>query len=233
MAGNLLINRSTMNIKLYSREKGVGTPLVLLHGNGEDGTYFESQMEYFSSKYRVIAVDTRGHGRSPRGGKKFCLDTFADDLNDFFVYTGLPPAHLLGFSDGGNIALLFALKHPEKIKSLILNGANLFPDGMTEETHSEIQAQYQKFRKNGDIKNMELFELMLNEPDINPAELQKVTVPALIIAGDRDMIKEEHTRLIAGSLPMAELKIIPGSHFIAKENPLTFNREVEAFLRKI
>ena len=233
MAGNFLMNGGTMDIKLYSREKGSGTPLVLLHGNGEDGTYFESQMEYFSSKYRVIAVDTRGHGRSPRGGKKFCLDTFADDLNDFFVYTGLPPAHLLGFSDGGNIALLFALKHPEKIKSLILNGANLFPDGMTEETHSEIQAQYQNFRKNGDIKNMELFELMLNEPDIDPAELQKVTVPALIIAGDRDMIKEEHTRLIAGSLPMAELKIIPGSHFIAKENPLTFNREVEAFLRKI
>ena len=120
-----------MDITLYSREKGFGAPLVLLHGNGEDGTYFEHQIEYFSRRYRVIAVDTRGHGRSPKGDKPFCLDTFAEDLNSFFNYSGLEAAHVLGFSDGGNIALIFALRHQEKLKSLILNGANLFPNGMT------------------------------------------------------------------------------------------------------
>ena len=222
-----------MDITLYSREKGFGAPLVLLHGNGEDCTYFEHQIEYFSRRYRVIAVDTRGHGRSPKGDKPFCLDTFAEDLNSFFNYSGLEAAHVLGFSDGGNIALIFALRHQEKLKSLILNGANLFPNGMTDDVHREIREQYEKFRENGDTENMDLFRLMLNEPDINPKELENIAVPTLVIAGDRDMIKYEHTRLIAESIPGADLKIIPGSHFIAAENPVQFNSAVDSFLSGI
>ena len=80
-----------------------------------------------------------------------------EDLNSFFNYSGLEAAHVLGFSDGGNIALIFALRHQEKLKSLILNGANLFPDGMTDDVHREIREQYEKFRENGDTENMDRF----------------------------------------------------------------------------
>ena len=72
-----------MPFGLYYTEKGFGTPLVLLHGNGENGEYFKNQIDYFAKKYRVIAVDTRGHGKSPRGNKPFRLETFADDLKSF------------------------------------------------------------------------------------------------------------------------------------------------------
>lgn len=102
------------DIKLYYTEQGVGEPLILLHGNGEDGTYFKEQLAFFSKTHRVIAVDTRGHGQSPRGERPFCLETFADDLSDFLDERGIPQASLLGFSDGGNIALLFALKYPQR-----------------------------------------------------------------------------------------------------------------------
>ena len=104
--------------------------MVLLHGNGEDSSYFVNQISFFESKYLVIAVDTRGHGRSPRGCGTFTLERFADDLKGFLDRRGLRRIILLGFSDGGNIALIFALKYPGYVDRLILNGANLNPFGM-------------------------------------------------------------------------------------------------------
>ena len=72
-----------LDISLYYQEKGQGIPFVLLHGNGESGEYFKKQIEYFSNQYRMIAVDTRGHGKSPRGTAPFTMDQFAEDLNAF------------------------------------------------------------------------------------------------------------------------------------------------------
>lgn len=72
-----------MDIALYYQEKGKKEPFILLHGNGEDGSYFKHQIDYFSDRYRVIALDTRGHGRSPRGSKPFTIEQFSCDLYDF------------------------------------------------------------------------------------------------------------------------------------------------------
>lgn len=77
-----------MKIKLHYEEKGTGQPVVLLHGNGEDSSYFKNQIEYFSKKYRVIAVDTRGHGKSERGTAPFTLRQFARDLKSFLDEMG-------------------------------------------------------------------------------------------------------------------------------------------------
>ena len=89
-----------MDIELFYREKGSGEPLILLHGNGEDGSYFVHQIEHFQSRYRVIALDTRGHGRSQRGSAPFTIRQFALDLYDFLRAHEIPSAVLLGFSDG-------------------------------------------------------------------------------------------------------------------------------------
>lgn len=96
-----------MDIKLYYSEHGSGEPLILLHGNGEDSGYFKEQIRFFSKHFRVIAVDTRGHGRSPRGNAPFTLTQFAEDLRCFMLEMGIKKAHILGFSDGANIAMLF------------------------------------------------------------------------------------------------------------------------------
>lgn len=106
-----------MEIELSYTEQGHGEPLILLHGNGEHKGYFTHQIEYFSKTRRVIAVDTRGHGESPRGTAPFTIRQFAGDLDAFLASHGIAQADLLGFSDGGNIAMVFALRYP-KVKRI-------------------------------------------------------------------------------------------------------------------
>lgn len=223
-----------MDITLFSREQGTGLPLLLLHGNGEDGTYFVHQMAFFSRFYRVIALDTRGHGQSPRGDSPFTIRQFAADLLDFMDEMGLKKAHILGFSDGGNIALTFALAHPERVDHLILNGANLFPAGVKPTVQLPIVLGYHMaslFRNEKARHNAELLGLMVKEPNFSPADLAGLHVPTLVIAGTKDMIRERHTRLIADSLPDARLVLLPGDHFIANKQPEAFNQAVLDFLR--
>jgi len=102
-----------MNITLYYQEKGNKEPFALLHGNGEDGSYFRHQIDYFSDIYRVIALDTRGHGKSPRGTGPFTIERFARDLYDFMADLSISKAVILGFSDGANIAMTFTMKYPD------------------------------------------------------------------------------------------------------------------------
>ena len=226
-----------MDIKLNYVEMGEGFPLVLLHGNGEDHTYFQHQMEPFSRHYRVIALDTRGHGGSPRGETPFTLEQFAQDLKDFLDEKGIQKCHLLGFSDGGNIALLFALRHPEYIEKLILNGANVDPSGVRRTTQLPIELGWVtlKMLSRFDPKvqaKLELLDLMVTQPRISLLELRKLRLPTLVVAGDKDMIKEAHTRAISASIPTSRLAFLPGDHFLARENPQAFNALVLEFLEK-
>lgn len=225
-----------MDISLSYQEQGKGEPIFLLHGNGEDGTYFVNQLSFFSDKYRVIAVDTRGHGKSPRGTAPFTMEQFAMDLKDLMDRLQIQKAVILGFSDGANIAMKFALKYPEKVKALILNGGNLNTKGVKRRIQIPIEIGYRFAKlfagKSEEAKaHMEILGLMVHEPNIEPAALHTLQMPTLVIAGTRDMIKENHTKLIAGSIPNAKLSIIEGDHFIAQKRPQEFNREVEAFLR--
>ena len=223
-------------ISLHFVEKGRGKPLILLHGNGEDGSYFEHQIDCFSADYRVIALDTRGHGQSPRGEKPFTIVQFAEDLHDFMDENGIDQAILLGFSDGGNIALTFALKYPERVERMIVDGANLFPGGVKPLYQWPIEIGYRiakMFAKKSEKakQNAEMLGLMVNEPHIDPVELARLTMPVLVVAGTKDMIKDKHTRLIYKSLPNARLSIIEGDHFVANKNAAAFNKAVEDFLR--
>lgn len=227
-----------MDISLYYREKGNKEPFILLHGNGEDGSYFENQIDYFSDKYRVIALDTRGHGKSPRGTEPFTIEQFSCDLYDFLTGLEISNAIILGFSDGANIAMKFAIKHPNMVKALILNGGNLNSKGVKRTTQIPIEMGYRiasRFAsKSPDAKrNAEMLGLMVNEPNISPAELSKITAPTLVICGKRDMIKESHTKEIAGNIPNAKLSIIKGNHFVANKRFDAFNKEVDAFLKEI
>lgn len=227
-----------MDIELFYREQGSGEALLLLHGNGESGAYFVHQLAHFEDRYRVIAVDTRGHGNSPRGDAPFTIAQFARDLYDFLRAHEIGRATVLGFSDGANIAMQFTLQHPEMVRALILNGGNLDPAGVKRTTQLPIEIGYKIARrfaaKSPDArKNAELLGLMVNEPHIAPRELASITVPTLVICGTRDMIRERHTRLIAASLPNAVLRILPGDHFIANKRPEDFNRAVDEFLATI
>ena len=225
-----------MDIDLYYQEKGDKEPFILLHGNGEDGSYFKHQIDYFSDRYRVIALDTRGHGKSPRGTKPFTIEQFSCDLYDFMTSLGISKAVILGFSDGANIAMKFAIKYPNKVKALILNGGNLNPEGVKRTTQIPIEIGYKiasRFasKSTGAKKNAEMLGLMVNEPNIELNELSKITAPTLVICGSNDMIKESHTKEIAENISNAKLAIIKGDHFIANKRYVAFNKVVEAFLQ--
>ena len=227
-----------MDIALYYQEKGNKEPFILLHGNGENSSYFKNQIDYFSERYRVIALDTRGHGKSPRGTKTFTIEQFSCDLYDFMEGLEISNAVILGFSDGANIAMKFAIKYPNKVKALILNGGNLNPQGVKKTTQIPIEIGYKIARrfasKSADAKkNAEMLGLMVNEPNIEINELSKITAPTLVICGKHDMIKESHTKEIAENIPNAKLSIIIGNHFIANKRYVTFNKEVEDFLQII
>ena len=225
-----------MDINHFYIEQGTGFPLILLHGNGEDCAYFARQMDPFSEHFHVIALDTRGHGQTPRGEAPFTIRQFAEDLLAFMDQHNIEKAHLLGFSDGGNIAMVFALAHPERVDKLILNGANLDASGVKRKIQIPIEIGYRivKFfaRKSPKAKkNAEMLGLMVNDPNVKPEELSRIQSQTLVIAGDNDMIKDKHTRLIAKSIPHAELCIIRGDHFIANKNPEAFNEAVLRFLK--
>ena len=224
-----------MDITHHYIEKGDGHPLILLHGNGENCDYFSHQIDAFSKRYRVIALDTRGHGQTPRGEKPFTIRQFADDLLKFMNPKAIEKSHILGFSDGANIAMIFAMKYPERVDRLILNGGNLDASGVKRSTQIPIEIGYwfvSRFaNKSAEAKaHAEMLGLMVNDPNIAPSDLRKITAPTLVIAGTRDMIKESHTRLIAANISNAELAFVPGNHFIANKNPQEFNYAVLRFL---
>ena len=116
--------------------------LILLHGNGEDHTYFVKQIPAFSPHFRLVLMDTRGQGQSTGGDGELNFSVFAADLLALMDHLQIAKAHLLGFSDGGNLALTFALAHPERVQSLILNGANLEPGGVKLSTQLPIVLGY-------------------------------------------------------------------------------------------
>lgn len=226
-----------MDIQLYCTESGAGFPLILLHGNGEDSSYFEHQISCFSKHFRVIALDTRGHGRSPRGDADFSLKQFSEDLRAFMDRHSIDRAHILGFSDGANIALEFALKYPGSVEKLILNGGNLCPWGVKFFVQLPVLLGYwaakaiSVFDKKA-VAKAELLGLMVTQPHIHRDDLAKLKIPTLVIAGENDMIRESHTREIHAAIPGSGLSILPGDHFVAHGNPDAFNRAVLEFLKR-
>lgn len=224
-----------MDIKLSYSDTGAGKPLILLHGNGEDRGYFEKQIPVFGERYRVIAPDTRGHGKSPRGEGEMSIKRFSEDLFSFMGELEIRSAVILGFSDGANIALEFALNHPEAVDGLILNGGNLFPGGVKASVQAPIVfgfavASFLGVFSRGAASHAEILALMVKEPHMEPSALREIKMPTLVIAGTHDMIKESHTRLIGDSIPNSKTVFIEGDHFIAAKNPDAFNAAVLDFL---
>ena len=229
-----------MDIELFYTDNGEENgkcPLILLHGNGGNSSSFFYVVCHFMKKRRVITLDTRGHGRSPKGTAPFTLKQFSRDLLDFMDANGIEKADLIGFSDGGNIAMLFAIDHPERVNSMVLNGANMFPEGLCDRDKRWIFGEYKKakraLRRNPQSakakETLDLMSLMVNEPHITPDQLSHVDVPTLVLVGSRDAIKPEHSELIRDSIKGATLTVINGSHSIVKTNSADYIEALESF----
>lgn len=187
---------------IYYDEKGTGRPIVLLHGNGEAHTLFTLLFEALAEDYHVIAPDSPGHGLSAPT-LNYSYEPMAREIASFLKAKLEEPCLIVGFSDGGILSFYLARFIPDLIAGIMPLGANIFPEGLTEEGLREIRENYA-------LTGDPLLRLLLEEPKLTPEDLAKIRIPALVVAGEHDLIAEPHTRLIARSLPNAELLILEG-----------------------
>ena len=188
-------------ITLYYEQTGSGRPLIMVHGNGEDHTIFDKAADVLQSHFTVYLIDSRGHGKSTPLNELH-YDDMAADMLAFIDTLGLDDIVFYGFSDGGIVALLAAAQC-QRITTLIVSGANLNPQGVKPWLRMLFKVEY-FFKRDPKIR------LMMTEPQIPDALLQRITAETLVLAGSKDLIIEEQTRQIAAVIPRATLKILPG-----------------------
>lgn len=231
--------RAVRGIRLYYEVYGTGPPLLLLHGNGGSIASFKHNIGYFAQHHTVIAVDSRAHGRSVDAGDSLSFEMMADDFAALLTGLRLGSADVLGWSDGGISALVLALRHPEKVRRLVATGANLSPDS-TALAPALWTQQQQAYRANkGAVRrdpakknDWKIFLLDVFQPNVPLAALRRVGAPALIVAGDRDVITLAHTVAIYRHLPRAWLWVVPNSgHATLVEHAAEFNRKADEFFR--
>jgi len=228
-------------IKLYVETYGKGQTMLQIHGNGESIASMGHQIRFFSDRYRVIAADSRGHGKSEMGSGRLTYEQMAEDLNGLLERRGLKSVYVLGWSDGGILGLLLAIHHPDKVSRLAIMGANLNPAGAYDWANDLVAAkdkQIARMIEKGDTSQpwarlKQYFDLLGKQPNISLAQLKTIMAPTLVMAGDRDVISDVHTLEIFHALPNAHLTIFPGAtHMIPWQNPELFNRTVETFFTR-
>lgn len=221
-------------VKLYYEVYGEGEPLLMIHGNGESFICFENQVEEFSKHFKVILVDCRGRGNSSyQKGVELTFDLLVEDITLFLEKLKIQKTSILGWSDGGIIGIALAIKHPEKVNKLVMSGANIFPEGaihFEDLKKSTIDLENNNTNHENDLA-IDLNNLDIKYPTLNFNDLNVIKSKTLVIAGDHDEIKGEHTLKIYESIPNAQLAILPNSsHSVLIENPKLFNKIVLTFL---
>jgi pimeloyl-ACP methyl ester carboxylesterase len=228
-------------IKLYYEVYGSGTPLLMIHGNGGNIASMSQQIAYFMPQYQVVVADSRGHGKSQMGEGRLTYEQMAEDLNSLLELRKLKSVYVLGWSDGGILGLLLAIHHPDKVGKLAIMGANLNPEGAYDWA-LEMVAQQSKMVEekiaSGDKAPRwqvmkQYLDLLGKQPHIPVSDLHQITAPTLVMAGDKDVIRGEHTLQIFENIPHAHLCIFPGAtHLIPIQNAPLFNRTVALFFEK-
>jgi len=228
-------------IKMYYEVYGEGHPLLLIHGNGGDILSMGHQIEYFKDKYQVIVADSRGHGQSELHTDSLTYVQMAADWAELTHQLKLDSAYVIGWSDGGILALLLGIEHPETVDKIVTMGANLCPDSTAvypwavnwvKQTQREVAAMIsaKDTTQNWDLAK-QMLNLLGNQPTIATADLAKISVPVLLMAGDKDVIRETHTVEMYQHLPHAQLCILPGeTHFAPATTPEIFNPIAARFL---
>ncbi|MCR5416529.1 MAG: alpha/beta hydrolase [Pseudobutyrivibrio sp.] len=214
-----------LNSQVICYEKtGEGSPVILIHGNKGDHHTFDDLARTMSQEHTVYAMDSRGYGESATP-KEYHYNDMADDVINLINGLDIHKPYLVGFSDGGIIALIVAMKASNLLGGIVACGANLTPDGIK---HRDLKEMKKDYKKTNDPKTL----MMLTEPNIDPRDLGRITVPAMIIAGEEDCIKEKETLKIAQSIQNAGMQIIPShNHYSYIVNTDLLYRYIRDFLR--
>ncbi len=230
-------------ISMYYEVYGDGEPLLLIHGSGQSIASMKHQIEFFADRYRVVVADSRAHGKSGMGEKQMTYRQMASDWAGLASHLELGPVRLVGWSDGGNIGLLMGLLYPEVIDRLAVMGANMRPDttavyDWAAEWVARESRRVDEMLASGDTtRNWEAARqqmyLLRELPNISEAEMRRIEAPVLVMAGDQDIIRVEHTVFMYQTLPRSHLAIFPGeTHFTPVTDPELFNNTVARFMER-
>lgn len=220
-------------IQLYYEVYGEGKPLVLLHGNGGSIAGHKNRIDYYKQYFKVIAIDNRAQGKSVDTlTKSLTYDMMAKDVNDLLEQIKVDSTYVWGQSDGGILGLLLAIQYPKKVAKVAVFGANTAP-GKTAVYDEVDQMVVETLKSTKDAHTRLLYELLDKEPHISAADLNRIKAPVLVMSGDRDAIRLEHTLAIFKEITNSNLFIMPGAtHFGAYEKQDLFNMVVMDFFNK-
>lgn len=220
---------------------GTGPPVLLLHGGLSNRLSWFSQIPFLIKAGRqVILVDTRGHGQSTLGGKPLSYALFAGDVLQVLDHLNIRQTDIVGWSDGGIIALILAHQQPQRVRKIVAISANFHPSGLAESAAQTISAtglrQWLKKCWSGAGKEWAELEagitqLWVTEPRFEREDLQSIHIPTLVVAGEQDMIAEEHSAELAQQLAHGSLVVIPGAgHAAPITDAQTMNDLLQRFL---
>jgi pimeloyl-ACP methyl ester carboxylesterase len=235
---------SVNGIRLFYGEIGSGPPVLMLHGGLANSDYFGHQVRALADRHRVIVVDSRGHGRSTRDDRPFGYDLLADEVLALLDVLAIAKTDIVGWSDGGIIALDIAMRHPNRVGRIFAFGANTsksaLKDGFDQnpvfaayikragEEYAKISptpTEYEAFLD-------QIGRMWASEPEWSDAQLKTIRSPVMVADGEHDEgIKREHTEYMAATIPGARLLLMPGlSHFAFLQDPERFNAALLQFL---
>ena len=226
-------------VKLYYEVYGTGEPVLMVHGNGGSIADLSAQISHFRRRYKVIAMDSRDQGKSGDSQGSITYEKMADDLAALLDHLQTGPVNVLGWSDGGIEALLLGIRHPAKVKKIVTMAANLNPseDAIRPEVIALVKAMLagipaaERDTPQG-RRQIKVTQMLLDEPHIELQALEAIKAPTLVLAGDHDLIRDEHTVAIYQHIPNGQLAIFPNAtHMVLYDDPVLFNATVERFLR--
>ncbi len=220
---------SVNGVKLYYEVRGAGAPVVLLHGGINTlETTFASLMPELARRYRVVAIEQVGHGHSPDSEVPRTFAQMADDTAALLDHVGIVRADLVGWSDGGIIALLVAIRHPDRVRRVVASGANIRLDGLSpgfvkwanavapdDKGLEKLRLAYERVSPDGAAHWPTLLArdraLWLQPVIIEKERLASVKAPTLLVSGDVDTVLVEHAVEIYRTLPDAQLCVLPAT----------------------
>ncbi|MDQ2930164.1 MAG: alpha/beta hydrolase [Gemmatimonadota bacterium] len=226
---------------------GSGPPVIMLHGGlGHAGNWGYQLPALVDSGYRVVLIDSRGHGRSTRDTQPYSYDLMATDVVAVMDGLHIARAAFVGWSDGACTSLILAHKHPSRVSRVFFFACNMNASGVRPLTpgplldrcfsrhamdYARLSATPSEFRAFVDAVTL----MMNTAPNYTAADLAEISVPVVIAQSEHDeFITREHAEYLAHTIPGAELVILNGvSHFAPLQQPALFNRAVLEFLDRI
>jgi pimeloyl-ACP methyl ester carboxylesterase len=238
--GQANVNGISLHYAVYGR----GSPVILLHGGLANLDYWGHQIAALKSRHMVIAMDSRGHGRSTRDARPYGYDLMADDVIGLMDVLNLPKADIVGWSDGAILGLDLAIRYSSRVGKVFAFAANTVPSGVNDDVEKNptfaafikrARQEYEKYSatpREYDSFLEQISKMWASEPNWTDAQLKAITAPVLVVDGDHDeAIKREHTEYIAATIPGAGLLILPNaSHFAFLQDPDLFSYAVLHFL---